>query len=480
MSRNSKKHHRDPNNSQAKFNKANSLSGLSKLIRESPVFRKDLDLEEDDEVIEAVWKLLSDKRERSVFEIITAIGPGATPIDVQVAVNVLRNEGKLTVRGIGGSFLYKIKPGVVSPAVQNLGPVKLPKVANTLPSRNSEYIINPDEGLDVCIWKLMSDLKSRRITEISDLLHEYGFSSVEARNRTIALAHRGWFNRSGQSKRTEYCLKKGFPMPAIVKPTVVKEEPKVNSTTTVRERPTLTLSKPVIPTVSASLPQPSAEVKMKPTNTPIVSKDDISEVAIWKVMSDQKGWTPAEVGLLLADFGFDPKTIATRMSYLFLRLKWFTRVEEGRSYRYTMFPGIPMPGKVAVTPPVETPAPVSAPQPQLFPEVTSNKPVVQKETAMSVTQIKPVQPVEVPKRSFRESSMLSFRATIKGSDFTFEQVQLLLEELVRNGYGKGKVSTEPAKFLTTHHKIRDKLFTDAELETLTLELLDAGFEVDEE
>lgn len=504
MSRNNKDVRRKNVLTDVRNNK--SLGNLSRLIRESEVFNR-RGSEDDDDVIEAVWRLLSDKRERSVFEIREALKGGVLAAEVETAINVLRNEGKLSARRPNNSgWLYTIKPGISSPAITDLGPVKKPRtLEQTMPSRSSNHTILAEEGLDMCIWKLMSDLRFRKADEIGNLLHEYGISAVDARARVAILVRRGWFSRSGTNTRTEYGLKKGIPMPIVDKPVVVEDEPKVNSTTTLRERSTITMPKPIIPMVSASSPQPPAEVKVEPIApaapvTPALAQGDSTEVAIWKVMSDHQGWLPSEVALLLADFGFRSKTVGIRIGTLFSTKQWFTRVEEGRSFRYTLLPHIEMPAQEAKD--ADAPAPVESTttQPQLFPQsavsavseekasdMTSNYPGTQNGNAAAVVVppaviAAPVAVVkEVPKRSYKDSTMLSFHASIKGTKFTIEQVKILTQELVANGYGQGKVSMEPPKFLVTQHKIRDQLFTDAELEMLTLELIDAGFnEPDEE
>ena len=471
-----------------------SFSNLRDLMKGSRVF--DVPDEEEEDLTQSIWKVLSDGRERTAEEVKVKLDPKTDLSDVSTVLKVLENEGKLIGRNLVNFALpisnirtYVIKAGAIL-QVSQFKPQRKTLGVNTMASKKQVAIL-PTDSMDLAIWKATCDLRTRRLDEIVEIVGQFGFHRGMVKDRVVALAYRGWYSRSGQKVKTTYTLKKDIKAPDSPKEAQVPlEEQKVNSTTTQREVvvPPVVLN-PVIPVVSA--------VAIKKEIIPmIVTKDDNSDVAIWKVMHDLKPMSPGEVGLLLEEYGFKPKTIATRLGYLFNHLGWFDRVEEGKTFLYTLRSNIPMPEMLAKAPqakPAEEPATGTNPVQgnlegldDVKPEANNDQPQPEKEeSTMSRSDIAearpmlvlnrgetaPVQPVPVSTPSkLVESNLLRFSVNIKETTFTIDQLCILVDELMAAGYGEGRFLAVKPGLLVTKHQIRDEFFTDKELEELCVTL----------
>jgi hypothetical protein len=217
-------------------------------------------------------------------------------------------------------------------------------------------VVRADEGVDIGIWKAMSDRKWRALREVVQILKEFGldFRAVDRRLDTMVRSNR-WFDRQGTGGNTFYRLKAHIECPVMeqpkddVKAQFTEEAPQAAAPAQITVANPTTLHDLVKDTPNAWTIPPQMEAAE--TVPPVKAHEDILpgdslNVAIWKVMSDREEYTVNEIGLLLADYGLTMGSVSPTMS-LFSQKGYADRrevkPEAGRSYFVYRLKDIPMP-----------------------------------------------------------------------------------------------------------------------------------------
>jgi hypothetical protein len=366
----------------------------------------------DDEDMVCIYKAMLDGKGRKVSEVMAMLkGTHISSLDIPVMMKLMANTGILITKGSGPTALYTLKKGAIMPQQHKSSRTSFrPSTPEPVSTARTLGRVDKIDGMELALWKVTSDRKARSVKEIGALMTELGFHRGMAQDLVLKKANthaKAWYDRVNSNPVT-YAMRKGIPMPEAQKAEheVNPSSIAVNSTTTFRERsvPRFDYQPPAhstAPMVSQSNPQQEEiAVETKPVETPPeveALKIDIAEgieVAVWKVMSDYKEYNVGEVGLLLEDYGFNPKTVATTISTLHLRKGWFERkkVEGYKGYVYTLLRDTVMPTPLnQVTAPAVTATPQEDVQPvqQTLPEMpevtaTSSRAEVEIETMAGV------------------------------------------------------------------------------------------------
>ena len=244
--------------------------------------------------------------------------------------------------------------------------------------------------IDLALFDLMSDRKSRDINEILNSLTLVGFNNRSVNNRMDRhLSRKNWFDRSSGS-RVYYTLKKHAVRPKTqsnfkffgtraiepsvdpVKPTIpeTRPTPAVVVQSIASPRPimvassaTATFSKEFLtpfekaPKPEPTPPLPTPEPVEKPIRTPVILNTDTTKVAVWKYLSDFK---PATIAELVDEIDFVSKSsiVNTVCKMQVAGTVTSKMVEDGHGAKaYTMVRGTPMPVTTATkrkAPEIET------------------------------------------------------------------------------------------------------------------------------
>jgi hypothetical protein len=225
--------------------------------------------------------------------------------------------------------------------------------------------INAGEGMDMCIWKVTMDRRSRTVADISEDLVTYGFDRRVVKDRVIILTnHKNWFDRATRGGETLYTLKKNIKMPGLDRKVDdadarVPEEPDalndfqkhIHQLESEREAQgaveVVMTPEVVAEEVVEPEPMPSAVPDFIPTYaTPPLSAAEGVKVCIWNVMSDYQPYSLGDIALLLSDIGVKYQTVASRISNLLIKENWFdvTQGKSGRLYTLRREIAKPAPG----------------------------------------------------------------------------------------------------------------------------------------
>lgn len=432
-------------------------------------------LDPDDYTDVAITKVLADGRERSPVEVRHALaGLGVSDNEVLCTLKRMAIDGILNCRFLGdhAGYVYSQKTGISRPTTNNKQQKVRMAKENNLEGADPRGTIIAAEGIDVAIWKATCDRKLRNIDEIGEILAQYGFNRGAVKDRVIYLANKGWYDRQGRAKQTRYSLKKHIVMPEADNREVHNESAKVNSTTTIHTRDEkFTPPTPTLPVTKAApvAVVPKAEVVNMTDGVDLVlRKEDGMILCIWKTMADYRPYTPTEVGLLLADFGFNPKSVGARMNTLTHR-GWFDREQQpgqSRQWFYTLRRDVPPP------PPEDAgkAAKVVASTQATLPLATTPEPVKVEEPKPTVVEAKPVAaPVQ-------NAPLFEFTVKLKGVEMSHEEANTLAAELVESGFGSIQNTTESSSSLIDFQiRIKGVAYTKEELGTITKALVAAGY-----
>lgn len=193
-------------------------------------------------------------------------------------------------------------------------------------------VVDQAEGLDMCIAKLMGHRRSMSISEIGIKLSQCGYERAAVKARVVALSHRDNFDRTGGGKETYYTLRKDSPLHKML-PKVKAAEKTVATSATPQQ---------------SVYPEAKVEVKQEPAVQQAAYAGPVAgegiATSIWKLMSDRKEWSVAEVSLFLEDLGISKLSVVDKMSHLNIQAGWFnvTKYTQGR-HGYVLKQEIPMP-----------------------------------------------------------------------------------------------------------------------------------------
>lgn len=430
----------------------------------------------------AIWKIMSDYRGRTIDEVVEQLK--STEVDIELiapTMKWLNNAGWFTkIQPASGSCIYTLKKGIPMPSPEHEKAASPKRRLEDLPHDiNREGVICQSEGIDVSIWKAMSDRKPRTATEIGDILSEFGFDRVVIKDRAITLMRRGWFTRNERHGGTYYVMKKGIQMPKVVKPAAEEQLLRRSSDVVAKSGPVVRI-----------VPNPTPGVVSKPTPpAPTLNMADGIFVSIWKVMSDYKPYTAAEIMLLLGEIGFNTNSVSARISQLNITYQWFdvTKIRGQRAVAYTLNKSIPMPtgpnlsdvvaAKTAMTNTTKSAQPVT--------EQKKEQPV--KASASTANNQQRTFSVAIPTdgRPAKEDEsapvpLVEVSVRIKGTSLTFAEAEEITRQLIASGYssnnsnGFQKTLLESPLFGVSV-TIKGKQFTTNELREVVRQLQQAGF-----
>jgi hypothetical protein len=217
----------------------------------------------------------------------------------------------------------------------------------------NDLIINKNEGLDVCIWKLMADRVGRTKSEIADELIPHGFNRKQIENRAESLMRGGkWFERDEIKSRgiTKYILRRECRMPTSETGSAPEQQPQTEERgkhrrpkSAIKTAMQEALEKAVKNTEQKQTelpinPEPAAptviETETKATPQPDL-KNGLSST-IWDVMADFKEYTREEIIMMMESLGANPATARLRLKEL-ENTGWFDvrqETKEGKKTHY--------------------------------------------------------------------------------------------------------------------------------------------------
>jgi hypothetical protein len=324
---------------------------------------------------------------------------------------------------------------------------KLQQPTVTVRKRVSINRILVEEGIDVAIWKLMSDRKWRGAKEIVVAIKDFGFDPAQVENRTASLVRSNRiYDRRGEGPRTVYRLKAHIPMPI---PANEKDEPMEQpAMPEVFEEPAVEVITPVAVEEQQPVPQKLGEIL----------PGDTLDVAIWKLMADFGEYSAADLAVFLADYDYNPVSISPKLS-IFFKAGYVTRraVEQlpKRPYFVYRLNDLPMPARWQKAAVNES-------------EVQSNN--ENKEEEVKADLVSSAPPAVLANQPLFEVSM-----KIRGVDFTLGEVKELYSELTASGFAVGA----PAKksLVQASYNIKGVDFTHEELNQLVGKIGDFGIDV---
>lgn len=189
------------------------------------------------------------------------------------------------------------------------------------------------DRLDAAIIDAASSGKPMSLDDIaSKVMQNTDYTRPVIRDRTVTLALNNRFTRQGKGNNIKYKLTRDV----LMRLKQVQEKPTAMS---------MALS-----AIANQIQTKTEEEETKPS--PILLSDGI-EIGIWKIMSDHVPYTPAEVALLLADYGFKNSSVIRTIGALHSNKGWFTRTQvkcnNRQTFEYTMKDNIECP-KVGAKP----------------------------------------------------------------------------------------------------------------------------------
>jgi len=386
---------------------------------------------------------------------------------------------------------------------------KAPEVAVIDPAGQ----VKVSEGVDIGIWKVMSDRKWRSLREVISILKEFGLdrNMVDTRLTSMVRSNR-WFDRQGTGGNTFYRLKTHIECPV---PEQQKEMLKANFEP---ERAPRALS---ASDIVVSNPQSLHDIVRGTENSwtippetdhvheqaPVAVKvqedvkpGDTLHESIWKVMVDREEYTVAELVLLLADYGFTAANISPAMS-VFFQNGWVDRREgkhEGQRAHYVYrLKEIQKPEfkkgartQLAISPvtkvasdatlkdaveqfnqaPMQEAATPAAPVAEA---VTTNQSVSNKEhEVMSKAATAPLLQV-VPQTPAAAAPLLACVVSMKGVEISIIEFGQLYKELRASGFHAGR--TQKASLIQANsYNIKGVQFTTDELDELVGKMNEMG------
>jgi hypothetical protein len=310
-----------------------------------------------------VWTIMSDLRGRTVDEVFASVEKrqGLERGKVETILNFLVNSGEMIKAVVKNTVIYTLKGCKMQQ--HNIAGRTL--IGHNTVQQDSKYAgnewkIDPLDPVDLALWKLMSDGKSRILDEMAETLGELGFNRQVIRQRFMStIVHKNHYEARGTGTKKNYTLRKGIKAPGETKSsklaTTVLEEladtpPAVNAAIEAVARNMAATKK--VPGLNAHQQEAVAAIQAT-IDTQITGKDSLDQ-CIWKVTQDQEWYTVKDVEMLLDNSGFRPGFIGTRIGNIFRdkKMAWFERtpIPGSRAFKYRMKDGIPYPADLVVDP----------------------------------------------------------------------------------------------------------------------------------
>lgn len=348
--------------------------------------------------------------------------------------------------------------------------------------------ISLSDGIDLAVYKLLSDRKWYSRNDVMEILAPFGFNASDVKKRFITLGYgkRNWFERQDTGTILNYRLRAGIKQPAIGE--VVPED----ETVFLGNYEDLHVGEPVAEAVAVEAVEAAIEDITAVSHCP--QPGDSVDVAIWKVMSDYNAYSAPDVQVLLEEYPYNQKTVAVKMSKLFA-LGWFDRTQpEGkRAFHYTLRRDIPMPQAAAKLTPIELAAialakrdeadiqavhaalATQAEQAVAAPaaEQTTTNAVSDKEHEVMSATASPLLSV-VTKNEPVVAPMLDVAITMRGIAITLTEFGQLYKELRSQGFQAGGV--KKSALIETKYAIKGTEFTHDELNELVGKMSDLGLQ----
>lgn len=353
----------------------------------------------------AMLALMTNYRGWTVGDVQRCLAKHPDADQIPALMNKFINEGKfdiMTTTGRAATYTLKRKPvETITSARNKASAFKLADPVGTRQAPDPKGVIVLEEGLDVAIWKVMSDNKARTKNEICALLAEYKFDRVQINRRVDSMINsRNYFDRrDGGSGGMRYSMKKHVPMPKPLNQVLLEEQtalaqirdnltpPPAHDEREIRIRtmyessaqgnfaPLHSASREVgsvFSIVSDALNAERAEkvdgaavvaqeeagaedlaaVNVAPAAplNPVIdhaitmAEDDHLTTLIWKAMADFKPYKSEEVHVLVSMFRPTQslKSVQNKLSDLGIE-GWFAITKSGRANVYTLKEGIPNP-----------------------------------------------------------------------------------------------------------------------------------------
>lgn len=341
--------------------KAKNFADLGSLLESAAAPKSHTPVEKEcDDLFGEISRIANDYQARTIDEFVLALINYNIPYDtVASAVSKLHIEGVLSKSSItvqGKSVdTFRLKPVTgttritVRPRKQReMDPImKAPELGT----------VNKEEGMDVCIWKVMQDRKTRTPDEIAAILATYGFERKPVKERVVSLMkQKTWFDRKERGGRdVAYVLKKTCQMPVVANK---QEAPALTAQQTANLREENDAREEVgLPAITPEEKAQDLQSVFKEeagiTELPKIEPSDTLDVAIWKVMSDRKPYSSGDLILLLADLPFTKTEIYNMVGRKNLA-GWFDVTKKNASSRgqyYTLRQSVPMPFQQSATRP---------------------------------------------------------------------------------------------------------------------------------
>jgi predicted transcriptional regulator len=486
----------------------------------------------------AVMELMSNYRGWTVGDVQQRLKQHPDVGTVPALMNKFAHEGKFEIMAITArpnTYTLKRTPvETITSARNKAAPFVHRDPAGTRQALDPKGVITVEGGIDLAIWKVMSDYKPRTPGDIRQILVEYKFDGryVDRRIDTLIRNNR-WFDRvaKGRGRDTTYTLKKTMPMPAVANNASTLPAAfsgvKENLSDAIASKFT---PKPIafsghlghsagvidrnVEAIENAIAQERIEQKeddavhaaaaAEPVvETPKVDytilADDSNAQAIWKAIHDHNWYTTPDIQVLVqaGKPEINVKAVATLLTKLWQDGMLERQPIEGKLYfNYRLKEGVPMPadnrlqhripkatqdqldqlGKQSELPIATTPAVPEAPAQEPAAPVVQQEPQVttQEPEMAKATQAGAAPLVKInPTPAAPAVDLLDTNIRIKGVPFTLLEADQLSDELVALGYSSTKVRALTMVNQTV--EIKGTTFTMRELVELTDGLLKAGF-----
>jgi hypothetical protein len=329
-------------------------------------------------------------------------------------------------------------------------------------------VIRLEDGIDVGIWKVMSDGKFRTKNEICAILSEYKFDRIQLNRRVDSFINsRNYFDRrTAGAKGMGYALKKHMPMPSTLnvleqaRPDVPSELTQITGNLSDQFMPSTKTAIAQIDEVIATARVAQQEHKVvhaaavvapvKPVVVvPVIELTDTMAQAAWKAISDHKPYRSAEVFMLLQTVFPDIKeqSLYARLSQMYsegLLMRTPDLDSKSRGFIYTLKEGVPMPKSRPIGPKSQkAEAPVAEthqePAQQELPVAQAQEPITPAAPQENIEMNKPsLVTVRTAAPAAPAAPLLDLNVRIKGEVFSLEECRQLTEELQKLGFGQNK------------------------------------------
>lgn len=339
----------------------------------------------------AILALMTNYRGWTVGDVQRCLVKHPDADQIPALMNKFTNEGRFDIMHVTGrpnAYTLKRKPlETITSARNKAAPFKLADPVGTRQAPDPKGVIVLEEGLDVAIWKIMSDNKARSKNEICMMLAEYKFDRVIINRRVDTMINsRNYFDRrDGGHGGMRYSMKKHVPMPkpqnavddapaefakvrenftevkkadtigayqggqASFSPRSSHERDMGSVFTTMRAVIELEHTAPADGAALVAQEEASAQLAEYNTKSALdyavtMAEDDHLNTLIWKAMSDHKPYKSEEVAILVQAVRptQSTKSIANRLSLLGIE-GWFEIVKTGKANTWTLKESTPNP-----------------------------------------------------------------------------------------------------------------------------------------